>query len=114
MIHLQKWLYSRSTTDIGQSGIGSVYETVSTTFDTMIALDNATRFLEKFPPSETIYNFSNQLDNFIKTNGSINRMSHDDILKYLRIDQESMTCYNIPNINMVNNSKYQMQLIELL
>jgi hypothetical protein len=31
-------------------------------------------------------------------------MSHDDILKYLRIDSDSMTCYNIPNINMVINS----------
>jgi DNA mismatch repair protein MutS len=94
------------------SGIGCVYETVSTNFDTMIALDNATRFLEKYPPSETIYHFTSQLDSFIKNNGSINRMSHDDILKYLRIDLDSMTCYNIPNINMVNNSKYQVQLIE--
>ena len=94
------------------SGIGCVYETVSTTYDTMIALDNATRFLEKYPPSETIYYFTSQLDSFIKNNGSINRMSHDDILKYLRIDSESMTCYNIPNINMVNNVKYQSELIE--
>jgi DNA mismatch repair protein MutS len=94
------------------SGVGCVYETVSTTYDTMIALDNATRFLEKYPPAETIYHFTSQLDSFIKNNGSINRMSHDDILKYLRIDTDSMTCYNIPNINMVNNSKYQVQLIE--
>jgi DNA mismatch repair protein MutS len=94
------------------SGIGCVYETVSTTYDTMIALDNATRFLEKYPPSETIYYFTSQLDSFIKNNGSINRMSHDDILKYLRIDSESMTCYNIPNINVVTNVKYQSELIE--
>ena len=94
------------------SGVGCVYETVSTNYDTMIALDNATRFLEKYPPSETIYNFTNQLDNYIKNNGSINRMSHDDILKYLRIDTNSMTTYNIPNINMVNNVKYQTELIE--
>jgi DNA mismatch repair protein MutS len=94
------------------SGIGCVYETVSTNFDTMIALDNATRFLEKYPPSETIYHFTSQLDSFIKNNGSINRMSHDDILKYLRIDNDSMTCYNIPNINMVINVKYQNELIE--
>ncbi len=94
------------------SGVGCVYETVSTNYDTMIALDNATRFLEKYPPSETIYYFTNQLDNYIKNNGSFNRMSHDDILKYLRIDTNSMTCYNIPNINMVNNIKYQTELIE--
>ncbi len=94
------------------SGVGCVYETVSTAYDTMIALDNAVRFLEKYPPSETIYYFTNQLDNYIKNNGSINRMSHDDILKYLRIEPDSMTCYNIPNINMVINSKYQMELIE--
>ena len=94
------------------SGTGCVYETVSTTFDTMIALDNAARFLEKYPPSETIYHFSSQLDSFIKNNGSINRMSCDDILKYLRIDSLSMTCYNIPNINMVINIKYQIELIE--
>ncbi len=94
------------------SGIGCVYETVSTNYDSMIALDNATRFLEKYPPSEIIYHFSNQLDSFIKNNGSINRMSHDDILKYLRIDINSMTTYNIPNINMVTNVKYQSELIE--
>ena len=85
------------------SGYGCCYETVSTSFDTMLALDNTIRFLEKYPPTETIYHFS-------YSNISINRMTHDDIIKYVGI-KEDMTTYKLTNLELVNNVKYQNELI---
>ena len=85
------------------SGYGCCYETVSTSFDTMLALDNTIRFLEKYPPTETIYHFS-------YSNISINRMTHDDIIKYVGI-KEDMTTYKLSNPELVINAKYQNELI---
>ncbi len=89
------------------SGNGCCFETVSTTFDTMLALDNAIRFLEKYPPAETIYHFSNGIIN----TGTINRMSPDDIIKYIGI-KEGMTTYKLANPELVINAKYQNEFIE--
>ncbi len=92
------------------TGIGCVYETISTTYDTMIALDNVIRFLEKYPPSETIYHFSGNLLDYIKKNGNINRMTTDEILKYINI-RDDMTTYKITNEEMIINVKYQQQVL---
>ncbi len=89
------------------SGQGCCYETVSTTYDTMLALDNAIRFLEKYPPTETIYHFSNGINSI----GTINRMTPDDIIKYIGI-KEGMTTYKLTNPQLVNNAKYQTEVIE--
>ena len=89
------------------SGYGCCYETVSTTFDTMLALDNAIRFLEKYPPTETIYHFSNNIINV----GNVNRMTPNDIIKYLGI-KEGMTTYKLSNPELVINAKYQNEFIE--
>ena len=88
------------------SGYGCCYETVSTSFDTMLALDNTIRFLEKYPPTETIYHFSNNIINA----GIINRMTYDDIIKYVGI-KEDMTTYKLSNPELVINAKYQNELI---
>jgi DNA mismatch repair protein MutS len=96
------------------SGTGCCYETVSTTYDTMLALDNTVRFLEKYPPTETIYHFSIGLVNYINmqsNNNTINRMSMDDIIKYLGITND-MTTYKLSNPEMVLNIKYQTSFIE--
>lgn len=93
------------------TGQGCVYETVSTTYDTMIALDNIVRFLEKYPPCETIYHFSSGLYNFINTNTTINRMNMNDIIRYIGI-RDNMTTYKLSNIDMITNVKYQMKLID--
>ena len=89
------------------SGFGCCYETVSTTFDSMLALDNAIRFLEKYPPTETIYYFSNGITNI----GTINRMTTDDIIKYIGI-KEGMTTYKLSNPELVINAKYQNECIQ--
>ncbi len=92
------------------TGEGCVYETVSTTYDVMLALDNTIRFLEKYQPSETIYHFSTELQKHVEKNGSINRMSLDDLIKYLGI-KENMTTYKLSNIDLLTNIKYTSNLL---
>ena len=94
------------------TGTGTVYETVSTNDDTMIALDNIIRFLEKFPPAETIYHFSKELTNYINTNNTINRMKMEDMLKYIGIDINTMTIYKLSNPELVINVNYQNNILE--
>jgi DNA mismatch repair protein MutS len=94
-----------------KTGIGCTYETVSTSNDKMLSLDNIVRFLEKYPPSETIYHFNEPLDKYITMNGNIDRMTMDDIIKYVGI-KEDMTTYKLTNTNMVMNIKYQTSLLE--
>ncbi len=93
------------------TGEGCVYETVSTTYDTMLALDNTIRFLEKYNPAETIYHYSNELQKYVEKNGSINRMSLNDLIKYLGI-KENMTTYKLSNIDSLSNIKYSTNLLE--
>ncbi len=93
------------------TGIGSVYETISTNDDTMIALDNAIRFLEKFQPAETIYHFSKELLSHMEING-INKMNKDDILKYIGIEPTTMTTYKLTNPELVINNRYQNTLLD--
>jgi DNA mismatch repair protein MutS len=93
------------------TGEGCVYETVSTTYDTMLALDNTIRFFEKNRPTETIYHFSNELQKYVEKNGSINRMSLDDLIKYLGI-KENMTTYKLSNIDLISNIKYNSNLLD--
>jgi DNA mismatch repair protein MutS len=60
------------------TGEGAVYETYSDTSDTMLAMDDALRFLDSYPPCEIV------LENNIKHN--IGDMSVSDITSYLGID----------------------------
>ncbi len=97
------------------TGTGMVYETISTNDDTMIALDNTIRFLEKYPPAETIYHFSKELTSYLDSNSTINRMSMDDILKYIGINNSKgniMTTYKLTNPELVINVRYQNTLLE--
>ena len=68
------------------TGMGSVYETYSTSQDMLIGLDNAVRFMENYPPREII------LDNNLADN-VISNMKVDDILSYLNIEPGNV--YNI-------------------
>lgn len=92
------------------TGDGATYQTVSTTIDIMLSLDDTVRFLEKYPPCETIYHFSSNLIHHIDENNGINRMRVDDIISYLNIKQE-LTTYNLTNIVMISNVKYQEKLL---
>ncbi len=94
-----------------KTGIGCTYETASTSNDKMLSLDNIVRFLEKYPPSETIYHFNESLYKYITTNGTIDRMTMDDIIKYVGI-KDDMTTYKLTNTNMVMNIKYQEKLLQ--
>lgn len=93
------------------TGIGCCYETVSTQYDTMLALDNIIRFLEKYPAGEIIYHFSDGLMEYINTNGTINKMSCDDIIKYLGI-KDNITMYKINNFNIISNVKFMESTIK--
>ena len=94
------------------SGIGCCYETVSTNYDTMLALDNTIRFLEKYLPTETIYHFSSGILNHINNNGNINRMNTEDIIKYLGINTQSGIIYKLSNSELVLNAKYQTETLQ--
>jgi DNA mismatch repair protein MutS len=94
-----------------KTGIGCVYETASTSNDKMLSLDNIVRYLEKYPPSETIYHFNEPLYKYIISNGNIDRMTMDDIIKYIGV-KEDMTTYKLANTSMVMNIKYQTTLLE--
>jgi len=93
------------------TGSGTTYQTVSTNIDMMLSLDNTIRFLEKYPPCETIYHFSPSLINYIDINNGINRMNKDDILSYLNLKND-LTTYNLTNIEMISNVKYQEKILE--
>ena len=93
------------------TGSGATYQTVSTNIDMMLSLDNTVRFLEKYPPCETIYHFTPQLIHYMDNNNGINRMRKDDIISYLGIQNE-LTTYSLTNIEMISNVKYQEEILE--
>ena len=90
------------------TGEGCVYETISTIDDTMLALDNTVRFMEKYPPSEVVTLYSKNIMNYFTTNKHINHMTMDDIMKYIGI---TMTTYTLNNIDILTNAKYQENII---
>ena len=92
------------------TGEGCVYETVSTTNDNMIALDETIRFLEKYPPSEIIYYCSKGILSYLLTNKFINHMTLSDMLKYIGIN-DNITCYKLNNHEMLTNAKYQQKCL---
>ena len=92
------------------TGEGCVYETVATTNDNMIALDEAIRFLETYKPSEIICYYSKGITNYLSTNKSINHMSIQDMLKYSGIND--ITCYKLNNHEILTNVKYQQKSLE--
>ena len=91
------------------TGEGCVYESASTITDTMLALDNTVRFLEKYPPSEIVTFYSKNIITYFTTNKHINHMTLDDIIKYIGINNN--TTYTINNIDIVTNAKYQENII---
>lgn len=93
------------------TGEGCVYETVSTTNDHMMALDDAIRFLEKYTPSEIVYYCSKGLSSYLSTNNTINHMTLPDILKYIGIN-DSTTCYKLNNHEILLNASYQQTTLE--
>ena len=93
------------------TGVGCIYETASTINDTMLSLDGAIRFLEKYPPSEVIYYYSKNLLQYIATNTTINHMTINDILKYIGITDD-IICYKLNNHDVLTNSKYQQSILE--
>ena len=92
------------------TGTGCIYETASTINDTMLALDGAVRFLEKYPPSEVIYYYSTNLSKYMTTN-TINHMTINDILKYIGIT-DNIICYKLNNHEVLTNAKYQQSILE--
>jgi len=91
------------------TGEGSIYETASTTFDTMLSLDSAIRFLEKYPPSEVILYYSKNIMNYINLNKHIGRMTLDEITSYIGIN-DNITIYKLNN-EMITNPTYQINII---
>jgi len=89
---------------------GCVYETVSTSHDNMLALDEALRFMEKYPPSEVVYYCSKNMTGYLTLNQYINRMTLNDIMKYIGIN-DNTTIYKINNNDMITNSSYQQNII---
>jgi len=65
------------------TGEGSIYETYSNGNDILLGLDDALRFLEKYPPRETILK-----NNLLETETIIN-MTVSDILLYLNIEDKN-------------------------
>jgi len=94
------------------TGEGCVYETISTPNDTMLALDGVVRFLEKYPPNEIVYYQTKAISNYLHSNTFINRMTFDDMLRYIGISS-SINKYHLSNsIDTIVNAKYQQTLIE--
>ena len=90
------------------TGEGCIYETISTQYDNMLALDGAVRFLEKYPPSEVVYYCSKNVLNYLSINTHINHMTLDDIMKYIGITNINM--FKIKS-DSFTNVKYQQDLI---
>jgi len=65
------------------TGSGSIYETYSNINDILLGLDDALRFLEKYPPREIILK-----NNLLETEILLN-MSVKDILLYLNIEENN-------------------------
>ena len=84
------------------TGEGSFYETFSNNNDIFSGLDNALRFLEKYPPREII------LDNNLGSE-VINNMNSDDILNYLNINKNNTFTINITNHKKIS---YQKMLLD--
>ena len=94
------------------TGAGSIYETASTSFDTMLSLDGAIRFLEKYPPTEVIIYYSKNIINYMTINKHIGRMTLDDIIKYIGITDD-ITIYKLNNENITNPSYQEMKISKI-
>ena len=86
------------------TGEGSTFETYSQSDDVLIGLDNASRFLEKYPPREII--LINNINDEI-----INNMTFNDVLVYLHIDLNSTYEFKIVNHKQIS---WQKKLLELI
>ena len=86
------------------TGYGSFLECYSKPNDTMLALDEALRFLESFPPREIILHYNEKLDN------KINNLKYDDIISYLNIKKKNI--FTLSNYKKVKKLSYQKNLIE--
>ena len=106
-----------STYDL-TTGEGSVYETYSKSSDILLGLDDALRFIEKYPPREII------LENKLNDNEIIANMKIEDILLYLNIDIfhfkllliviQFFIIHPLLNINMIIFSSENSYFIKLL
>jgi DNA mismatch repair protein MutS len=109
-----------STYDL-TTGEGSVYETYSKSSDILLGLDDALRFIEKYPPREII------LENKLNDNEIIANMKIEDILLYLNIDikqtykisstqikQQEKISYQELLFNKIYNIKTNLNIINYL
>jgi DNA mismatch repair protein MutS len=83
------------------TGMGAVYETYSNTSDSMLALDDALRFLETYPPREIV------LNNMIPNNLPGDHLKIEDIMTYLSIDISKT--YNISESQASQSKKLSWQ-----
>jgi DNA mismatch repair protein MutS len=86
------------------TGEGSFYETYSQSNDPNIGLDNAVRFLEKFPPREII------LDNNL-SGETVNQMGIDDIINYLSINKNNLYSFKTTNHRKIAFQKLILEKI---
>ena len=91
------------------TGEGSIYEIASSCYDTMLSLDGSIRFLEKYPPAEIVFFYSKNIINYIETNKTINRMTLNDISRYIGIN-DNITTYKVNNEN-ITNPLYQTNIV---
>lgn len=85
------------------TGEGSIYETYSNGNDILLGLDDALRFLEKYPPRETILQ-----NNLLETEVIIN-MTVKDILLYLNIEEKNTYQIKIKEHDKV---EYQKKILK--
>jgi DNA mismatch repair protein MutS len=103
------------------TGDGAVYETYSKSSDILLGLDDALRFIEKYPPREII------LENKLNDNEIIANMKIEDILLYLNIDikktykisstqikQQEKISYQELLFNKIYNIKTNLNIIDYL
>ena len=83
------------------TGEGAVYETYSKSSDILLGLDDALRFIEKYPPREII------LENKLNDNEIIANMKIEDILLYLNIDIKKT--YKISSTQIKQKEKISYQ-----
>ena len=84
------------------TGMGSFYETYSKSTDILLALDDAIRFMESYPPREIV------LENNIKDD-MIANMKVEDILSYLNIEPGNTYTITKPHHKKI---AYQKTLLE--
>lgn len=109
-----------STYDL-TTGEGAIYETYSKSSDILLGLDDALRFIEKYPPREII------LENKLNDNEIIANMKIEDILLYLNIDikktykisstqvkQQEKISYQELLFNKIYNIKTNLNIINYL